>query len=615
MNTENIKTIFKDYLNAENSNYALLLNGDWGSGKSFFWKNTLKEIVKKEDFTEIYISLNGISKIETLEHMLFIKLIPFIGSKDNSVLKNATTLATNVVNKVSSHFLKTSISDIFKGVSVDAFNFSKYVICFDDLERSQIPVKEVLGFINNYVEHKNLKTIILADEEEINKAQKDESYNNIKEKLIGRIINFKLDIKETLPELFKKHKTHNTDFYDFLVIYEEYMTAIFIEYKQQNLRTITFYLGILAKIHPLIFDQNDKFIKEIILFSAIVTIEFKNGNIVSKQFDKLDEFAGYNKYTFKSRTLLDSSKKNGTDGEKVKTKKEIFKETYLEKREDEYNLYPSVYSFILSGYLNEEDLKLQLINKNKAEFGTPESIAFNTLLNYKFRTLSDSDFEKLCIDVKSYAQKGSYSLYDYSQIANFYYYFEQNKLIRLTSQEIKDFLTEGLNECAKRKEISQSVFDNLFHFKAENEQVAEIKELIKDFHNEIKKEQDIEKSNELVKHIENNDGKLVEKIFQKFNLSTDLFKYIVSDTLFTKIINTENSIIETFTELIGSRYTSTNIGEYLYEDIELLEELKNMLTNYLTEDSLIRPLKRFIMENLKDQLNTVCEHIEKTKKK
>jgi hypothetical protein len=265
--------------------------------------------------------------------------------------------------------------------------------------------------------------------------------------------------------------------------------------------------------------------------------------------------------------------------------------------------------------LNEEDLKLQLINKNKAEFGTPESIAFNTLLNYKFRTLSDSDFEKLCIDVKSYAQKGSYSLYDYSQIANFYYYFEQNKLIRLTSQEIKDFLTEGLNECAKRKEISQSVFDNLFHFKAENEQVAEIKELIKDFHNEIKKEQDIEKSNELVKHIENNDGKLVEKIFQKFNLSTDLFKYIVSDTLFTKIINTENSIIETFTELIGSRYTSTNIGEYLYEDIELLEELKNMLTNYLTEDSLIRPLKRFIMENLKDQLNTVCEHIEKTKKK
>ena len=313
-----------------------------------------------------------------------------------------------------------------------------------------------------------------------------------------------------------------------------------------------------------------------------------------------------------SRTLL---KKNGPDGDQIKSKKEIFKETYLDKRQEEYAFYPSIYSFILSGYLNEEDLKTQLTNKSNAEFGKPESVAFNTLINYKFRLLSDNDFEKLCIEVKSYAEKGNYSLYDYSQIANFYYYFEENKLVTLSKKEIKEFIINGLTECSKRKEISQSVFDNLFHFKADNDQVAEIRELIKEFHNEIKNEQDAKKSNELIKYIEDNDEMLINEIFQKFNLSTDLFKYIIADTIFSKIVNAENQTIETITELIGSRYTSTNIGEYLYDDKELLKDLENLLNEYVNKNSLLKPLKKFTIKNLTAELNKVCEHIENTKKK
>jgi hypothetical protein len=615
MNTENIKSIFKDYLKSENTNYAILLNGNWGSGKSFFWKNSLEKIVTENNYKEIYISLNGISKIETLEHMLFIKLLPFIGKKESGLLKNTITLFTNVGNKVSSHFLKTSISDIFKGVSIDAFNFSKYIICFDDLERCQIPVKEVLGFINNYVEHKNLKTIILADENEINNSQNDKSYHNIKEKLIGRIINFKLDIRETLPKLFIKYKIKNPTFYDFLVYYENYITEILIEYEQQNLRTISFYLETLAKIHPLIYDQNEKFKKEIILFSVIITIEFKNGNLKSKDFDNFEGFPGFNRYTFSSETLRTPIQKKRTEGEETKTKKEIFQETYLEKRLEEYNFYPSIYSYILSGYLNEEDLKIHLKNKYNSEFGTQEAIAFNKLLNYKFRLLSDDDFETLSIEVKTNAENGIYSLYDYSQIANFYYYFSENKLITLSNIEIKNFIVKGLNECAKRKEINQSIYDNLFYFKEKDEQVGEIRNIINDLHNEIKKEEDIEKSNELIEHIQNNEEILIENIFQKFYYSTDLFKYTDAKTLFEKLVNTENFVINKLIELIGRRYSATNIGEILYDDIDLLKDLKEKLTGHLNSNTLIKPLKRFTINSLKYELNKICEHLENTKKK
>ncbi len=142
MTTEHIEQIFTDYIITDKTQYAILLNGSWGCGKTYFWKYTLDKLAKDSKFNTIYLSLNGISKIEDLDHQLFIKLIPFISNQENKIIKNATEFLSNALNKLSSHYLNTSLSDIFKGVSIDTFNFSKYIVCFDDLERCQIPVKK-----------------------------------------------------------------------------------------------------------------------------------------------------------------------------------------------------------------------------------------------------------------------------------------------------------------------------------------------------------------------------------------------------------------------------------------------------------------------------------------
>src|SRR5690606_19415328 len=116
MTTEHIKQIFTDYIKTDKTQYAIMLNGSWGCGKTYFWKYTLEEIAKKNDFKTIYVSLNGISRIDDLDHQLFIKLLPFISNQENKAIKNATTFLGNIINKVSSHYLKSSLSDIFKGV-------------------------------------------------------------------------------------------------------------------------------------------------------------------------------------------------------------------------------------------------------------------------------------------------------------------------------------------------------------------------------------------------------------------------------------------------------------------------------------------------------------------
>lgn len=355
MNTEHIEKIFNDYIKTENTQYAILLNGSWGCGKTYFWKYNLAEIAESNNFKTIYISMNGISKIDALEHLLFLRLIPFIGNQENSFVKNTVTVIKNIINQASKAVLKTTLTDIFKDVSVDSFNFSKYVICFDDMERCQMPIKEVLGFINNFVEHKNLKTIILADEKNIDTKQA--GYDNIKEKVIGRVLNFKLNITLTLPNLFEKYKTDNVDFYNFLVAKKNVLTDILTEYKQDNLRIIGFYLDSLEKIFSSLKNVDDKYVHEIILFSALIAIEFKKGFLTSADHKDFKGIEDINEHYYSLNLARTIRKSEDEEIERTKSYAEIFHEKYLEKRLNTYFFYPSIYSYILSGHLNQTELR------------------------------------------------------------------------------------------------------------------------------------------------------------------------------------------------------------------------------------------------------------------
>lgn len=53
------------------------------------------------------------------------------------------------------------------------------VLCFDDLERANVDVIDILGYINNFVEHDHIKTIIICNEKELSTKFKS---NNIEMK-------------------------------------------------------------------------------------------------------------------------------------------------------------------------------------------------------------------------------------------------------------------------------------------------------------------------------------------------------------------------------------------------------------------------------------------------
>ncbi len=612
MKAQHIESIFFEYLKTDKTQYAILLNGKWGCGKTFYWEHSLDPIAKQCEFKTLYISLNGISKVDALEHLLFIKLIPYIGNQKNVAFKNTIRFMTNIINVTTTVFLKLRLSELFKDISVDSFDYSKYVICFDDFERCKMPLKEVLGYINNFVEHKNSKIIILADESKTGSNLK--GYNNLKEKVVGRIINFETNISIILPQLFKKYETKDVDFFNFLISQKDAIGNIFEEYQEPNLRIIYFYLDILEKIFPQYKNVDDKYVQEIILFAALISIEFKKGNLTSDDYKDYRGIDTINEYFISSKIEQGLVENGKAKSQNVKEYHETFYDIYLRKNIKNYFFYPSIYSYILSGFYNSSELEIELQNRIP-EIINQEVQDYRTLLNYKFRELSDADFKRLSESVLQFAKAGKYWIYDYIQIGKFFYFFSDNKLISESKEEIEKIIIEGLYIAKRRKLVNDEILENLVHFDEDNPETKKIKNLVKEIHSEIKKETHIAEGKELIDCLSNKDEYALATIFEKHKFSKDLFQYIDEKLLLNTILNISNKQLFNFEQQIQYRYEVGNIGEFLFEDSICLTKLRDNISEYLEKEIDILHLRKFLLSTLVKTLQTSIEHLKNTRKK
>jgi hypothetical protein len=608
MNTQQIENVFENYLLTNHVQYAILLNGGWGSGKTYFWKYTLCKIAADKKFKTIYISLNGISKIEALEQQLSFNLIPYLSNVENKTAKGVGKVLANAVDVWFKSESKSNLKDLLKGITLSSYDFNNHIICFDDLERCQIPLKEVLGFINKYIEHDNAKVIILADETNLDANQK---YDNIKEKIIGRILNFEPKIDDIVPLSFEHYKNKN-DFYTFLCDHKTEIIKIFTEYKQNNIRTIAFYISILDKIFPALLDVQASYVQEIIYFAAVITIEFKKGNLKSddsKNSIVIKDIRSYSMIYSRNRHL--ATKKTNEDTDIAKSPQDIFYETYCQNKN--YFFYKLIYSYIISGYFDIEAFKKE-IQQRYPEVVPPEIQDLRTILNYKFRELSDYDFAESANNVLNYVKEGKYFIYEYAQIAHFFYFFSDNQLINLSVASIKQYLLAGLEIAKQRKQIHDYSLTNMLFFEDKNPTVTEIKHIIRDIHNEIKKEQYQQISDEFITGINNKDEQDLADFMRKNIISSKLFKYIEINVFVEAIINLSNKKLSSFTNLIGNTYDISNAGEFLFEDSVLLLQTVDKLNEYIKANKEVQPLRFFLLNKFISELIKICKHLEASKK-
>ena len=104
LSEEEIIKIIKTYYSDENSQYAILLNGEWGCGKTFFVK---KRILEEID-DSVYVSLYGISNITDISKKILYSIMSK-NMKINKKIKKGGKIFGSGYRTFS-----TAISNIFK---------------------------------------------------------------------------------------------------------------------------------------------------------------------------------------------------------------------------------------------------------------------------------------------------------------------------------------------------------------------------------------------------------------------------------------------------------------------------------------------------------------------
>lgn len=226
---EDIIRFLTGYAALPSPQYAVLLRGKWGCGKTYFVKHWLAEFDKSDklpanensiELKPIYVSLFGMREISDIKSPIDRCVNPFFYSKTGKILKIAGRIASKIIFKTELDIDKDGKSEtsfsgaldslsIFENDNKDEVKGVKFII-FDDLELCQIPMKQLLGFINYFVEHCDCHVVVIGEEKYLDdKTQHD--LLEFKEKIVGREFEILPDIEAAI-KLFVDEPMMATDF-------------------------------------------------------------------------------------------------------------------------------------------------------------------------------------------------------------------------------------------------------------------------------------------------------------------------------------------------------------------------------------------------------------------
>lgn len=271
------------YLSDKSYNYAVLIDGEWGCGKTYFIQNILKKRIEEaEKSTENprklkYVSLYGCKSVQDIQENIIWGFEEEVREK----LKNTVGVDSHVA-KVGGNILISSRkigSAIWKKFSNDTniyemtsdwLSMKSYIFIFDDIERCDCPINELFGFINGLVEHEGAKVILVAYEKEI----------SIQEKIVQKELQYSVvlndKIKWPIKDTGTVYKHNDTEDKMNIEVLEERRKVLFsseeVDAEYQRIREKLIgvklcYQPDIKKIMKILINESDTdcFLKEILL--------------------------------------------------------------------------------------------------------------------------------------------------------------------------------------------------------------------------------------------------------------------------------------------------------------------------------------------------------------
>lgn len=598
---KNINESIKRYLETEITDYAILINGPWGSGKTYYFQNIIEDIIgtiENKDYKYIYISLYGVNNFEEIT---------------KNIMWQAAT-ATNKLGNKAKFFgskLATFVSDVgfgklgMEGNPLKGFldqsndlNLEDIILCFDDLERSHISPNKVFGYINDFVEHQNMKTFIIGHEKkleeifikenienkwsialnwidinkenngdkvskkDVNKEIKDifseyNFYKQIKEKLIGKTIDFrpKDGYYETvvLDNIISNFEDDN--YKEFILKNKTEIINIFKSNKY-NIRSLKHALDDFYIIHEEVEGEiYSDFLSKIFYFALICTFENKNQQVEIEEIKKVTYADVYTSYLFES--------------DEVSEEVQIFYTKYFDKG-IEFEKINSIVDYIITGYLN-----IDLFHKEIDQLKIKKTKS-NLELIEQFWKLDDDEFEESLELLTSELKNGEYEIAKYIKILKKYITLHSLDLLDLSLEEMEQIFIDGIEESLKNNEpenfIDAIVFQSERVDRKYDELYEKIVKILKEKNEEFKEKKYNEDIDEILEY--KKEYEALRDFMQHMNNYVDFYLYVDSEKLTKYLKDKNNGELNKIINLLIDKIENLQIDK---NDFAKCEEVKQKL--------------------------------------
>lgn len=159
----------ENYLQNDKTKSAIMLIAPWGMGKSYYIQNSLIPHLEQNGAKRcVVVSLYGLNDIKEISKAIYLELrVKKLPQKHEGFEVGRIIAKTLLKNGLSLAGIDISANETDLEKLYSSIDLTDKLIILEDLERSGISIKQVLGFVNNLVEQDGAKVLLVANENEI----------------------------------------------------------------------------------------------------------------------------------------------------------------------------------------------------------------------------------------------------------------------------------------------------------------------------------------------------------------------------------------------------------------------------------------------------------------
>ena len=449
MTYDKMNSFILNYLKNDITGRAIMLTGEWGSGKSYYVKNTLKPFLEDKDnckYKCVIVSLYGLSDTSEISKAIYTELRTIKKAPTSEIGNTAKvvgkivgkTIFNGLVNKIGFDIGRINDDDLQE--VYESVDLTDKLIVLEDMERTRIDIIELLGYINNMCENDGVKVLLVTNESELLTTYKKSddkgkttkyytddalTYKRAKEKTIGDTIYYFCDYENTIQQIIDS----------FGVFLHKYRTPecakdirdIFVNMTSHNLRAFIYCCQKIKEIIMFI-DDNSIFIKDEIqkiLFYGCVAFTQRQSKGANLQFER---------------------------------------DTYLSAKlglNDQYPLFKFCYDYIMCQVLSKDDIKKSIAYytdyRKNGKWNSGLDSDLRTIKEFHIKT--DKEVIEAILNLPRKLCDGDIPYYDYGVLMNYLVAIKYEAGIDFNIAPIENSIIESLKKAPAELNI-ESLFSS-----------------------------------------------------------------------------------------------------------------------------------------------------------